>query len=100
MQLFKRLFCPRMAVEMLPLGFIYSKVSQPRQPGSLLSTTYQRRRDDAFGDNGLFWDDCRREGGGVKGGVGRVHNGRSTAQLSLSEAQSQNLLDESWRWKK
>ncbi|TNN76030.1 hypothetical protein EYF80_013793 [Liparis tanakae] len=42
-----------------------SKVSQPHQPVSLLSTTYQRRRDD--GDNGLFCDDCRRGEGGRAG---------------------------------
>lgn len=64
-------------------GFIYSKVSQPHQPVSLLSTTYQRHRDDAFGDNGLFCDDCRQRGGsnqmeGVCEGEGGVlDNGQS-----------------------
>lgn len=44
-------------------GFIYRQPRQPHQPASLLSTIYQRHRDDVFGDNGLFCDDCRRRGG-------------------------------------
>lgn len=35
----------------------------PISPVSLLSTTYQRNRDDVFGDNGSFCDDCRQRGG-------------------------------------
>lgn len=63
--------------------FIYSKVSQPHQSVSLLSTTYQRHRDDVFGDNGLFCDDCRQRGdskqmeGVCEGEEGGGDNGQS-----------------------
>lgn len=44
-------------------AFIYRQQRQPHQPASLLSTIYQSHRDDVFGDNSLFCEDCRQRGG-------------------------------------
>lgn len=61
---------PRSGVSGAAAGFIYRQPCQPHQPASLLSTIYQRHRDDVFGDNGLFCDDCRQRGGGIRQMVG------------------------------
>lgn len=75
----------------LQLLALYTEVSQSHQSASLLSITYQRRRDDVLGDNGLFCDDRRQRGGCksmgcVWGGVKRGDNGPS-----INEVQSQEL---------
>lgn len=61
-----RLCCPWRTLKLLLQQLPYIPQDQPVPlVFSLLSTTYQRHRDDVFGDNGLFCVGCRR---GVAGG--------------------------------